>query len=432
MRRWVVGWSLLFALGLAPPAWAQEAEGSGEIALQNRRPLGFMIFTPGGDAGTTRSSEIIRWVGALFDEHTDFRLERRDAEEAVECAGRLGCLAELVRADYQRESLRRESGAYAPYAEHLRVLKEKKVVYAQYLLIVSKVADEDVDRVSLTLLDTDAALEVLHAADRRKDNWRQVAEAKIAQVAPVAKESSVEAKSEDEARRFIEERFRSDLRRRFEDDGHWEPYGTVELESPLAGVAIKLDGTTVGTTRAGQTRLRNVTQGAHQLGFEHPEFRPDERTIEVKRREVYAHKVDLIPLASTSGTVRSVTLWTGAGIAAAGLGVLAWALAVRDPDVVTYCPVVTGSTECGGSRFITTGYSPDAAPTFDEDVNPPGLMIAPLGLGLVGMGATWALGTLLFGAEEDLPWPQIVAGVLVGGAVYGASALLNGPNPYAN
>ncbi|MBK6685066.1 MAG: hypothetical protein IPG45_11420 [Deltaproteobacteria bacterium] len=433
--RWAGAASLcfasLFASGLGEgSARAEPNADAAEIILQNRRPLAFIMFTPSGDTGATRSSEIIRWVSELFDQHTDFRLERRDADEAVECAGRLGCLAELVRADYQREGLRLENGSYGPYADHLNKLKEKKAVYPQYLLIVSKVADEDVDRISLTLLDTDAALEVIHEADRKKDGWRRDAEARVAQVAPVAKERSVEAKSEDEARRFIEDRIRGELRRRFEDEGHWEPYGIVELQCPVAGVAIKLDGTTVGTTRAGQTRLLNVLEGRHQLAFESPDFRPDERTVEVKRRETTQQRVDLMPLTSTSSTLRTATLWGGVGVAALGLGAVAFAVFRADPDVVTYCPVVGEGGDCGGSQFITFGYDTDPVPTFNEEVNPGGLMIAPLGLSLVGMGATWALGTLLFGTEEDLPWPQIVAGVLVGAAGYGVALALNGSSPY--
>ena len=50
------------------------------------------------------------------------------------------------------------------------------------------------------------------------------------------------------------------------------------------------------------------------------------------------------------------------------------------------------------------------------DVNPPGLAPLPLGLALAATGATWLVGSLVWGDDETPPWWALAAGVALGAA----------------
>ena len=61
-----------------------------------------------------------------------------------------------------------------------------------------------------------------------------------------------------------------------------------------------------------------------------------------------------------------------------------------------------------------------------EDVNPPGVLTAPLGYSLLGAGAAFSIGSLL--EESSVPWISLIAGLVIGGTAYGLSAALDGPH----
>jgi len=104
-------------------------------------------------------------------------------------------------------------------------------------------------------------------------------------------------------------------------------------------------------------------------------------------------------------------MWSGAGLAAAGTAVLTYSLLHSEDPQLLPCP----GGECAGvgRTFSTFGGGES------------GILIAPLGYSLIGAGAAFSLGTLLYGEEWEMPWIQIAAGVLVGGASYAISAALN-------
>ena len=75
----------------------------------------------------------------------------------------------------------------------------------------------------------------------------------------------------------------------------------------------------------------------------------------------------------------------------------------------TYCFDVPDSGCESSSRFQTLGYDASKADNLDPQVNPSGVLTAPLGYSLVAVGGTWALGGLVFGDEWGGPWPQLIA-----------------------
>src|SRR5687767_3628330 len=158
----------MLALALALIAQTPSAD---LILPANRKPLAFLLITPSGNVANTSSSEIIRIMSALFAKHTDFELSIVDPASVIECKGQLGCMVEQVRADYNRTVYLLPNGTVAPYDEHLDFLKKKKVVYAPYLLVLSNLTLDESDRLSITMIDTDIALEYRHEAIRDREGW---------------------------------------------------------------------------------------------------------------------------------------------------------------------------------------------------------------------------------------------------------------------
>jgi hypothetical protein len=118
--------------------------------------------------------------------------------------------------------------------------------------------------------------------------------------------------------------------------------------------------------------------------------------------------------------------WSGVGAAVAGASIVAIAIAKHNGDVETTCFAVPGNGCKSGSQFETVHYDPSST-----DVNPSGILLAPLGYSIFGAGATWSLGTLLLGEGDDVPWIPLAAGIAVGVVAYGLSAILNGSSPSA-
>jgi hypothetical protein len=419
---------LVMAAALALPpsvASAQSPVPLREIKLGTDLPMAFILFNPSGEVGRTRSSALIRMVSDLVERHTDFKVQLFDANESSGCAGRLGCIVRTVRRDYKREDYVQSAGAVAPFEEHLQKLKKRGDRVPEFLLLMSNITGEEGDRMSITMVDTNAALRLYHEARRDREDWELDTEAEIAQRALLAPARRGPVREEYEARRLFEDYFMNDLRRKLDDVGHWEPYGKVEIEVPVAGAGIELDGVTVGTTQAGLTILVNVRDGEHDLALVHPEYVTWTSKITAKRRDVVRVTPQLDEKASgTSAAIRQAVIFSGLGVAALGGVLTGIAIAGQDGDVVTYC-LDAPADDCAGSDFTTLGFSPDAAPTFGDEVNPPGVLFAPLGYSLVAAGATWSLTTLLFGEDGEFPWWQIAAGFVAGGLSYGLSAVID-------
>jgi hypothetical protein len=413
---------------------SQAQPGQAELAMPSaRKPVAFLLITPSGKVGNTSSSEIIRVVGELFAKHTDFEVETIDPTSVAECKGQLSCIVRRVRPDYNRAVYLQGDNSVSPYKEHLDYLAKKKIPYPPYLLLLSNLSLGEYDHLSMSLVDTDAALEYFHEAFRDREDWERDTEARINEGAVIGKPIEGDLRSEAETRRFLEDHFGNELRRHFVDTGDWEPFGSIEIASTITGAGVTIDGVVVGTTAAGVTRVVNVPASKHTLAFEHPEFQPHQAEILVERGQVVKLALTLEPKASDlSAGFRAGLLWGGAAIAVAGAVTAGIALGTADSSVKTYCPTIGDEeTACGNAQFTRLGgYKPGNAPTFENDVNSGGVLFAPLGYSLAIMGLTWSLGTLFIGDDDDFPWIQLVAGLALGGLSYGLSALLEGDNPY--
>jgi hypothetical protein len=398
------------------------------INAQDRVPLAFLLNTPTGEVANTSSSEIIRIVSNYLGGHTNFFLQVADPNLATDCRGRVSCLVLAVRSDYNRMALIREEGGVVPYKEHLADLARKKQQHARYLLVLANVtAEGQADRLSAVLVDTDIALDRYHAASRQSEAWEKEVEAGINESAVLAGPTRGELRSPAEAKTFLELFISRECSRVFESSDNWEPYGTLLLNTPHAGVGITLDGVALGTTRAGQTTVANVTPGTRKLTLEHPDFKTYSAEVSVERHKTSNVDLDLQRSASAGAPLaRRVVTWSGAGVAAVGAAVLALAIARQRSDLTTGCFLMPGSPCRTTSQFQTLNY--DSSRT-TGDLNPSGIMTAPLGYSMIATGGVWSLGTLLAGDDADFPWIQFIAGLGVGIATYAISAVANGSSP---
>lgn len=401
----------LVPLALLLPAPALAAD----LVLQERVPLAFVLITPTGEVGQTRSSELIRILSEELEHRTNFALSFLEPETVEECRGRLMCLVTKSRPDYSPEELRRSDGTFGPYREHLERLAERKQTVPEFLLVIANVTRPgEPDRLRAQVVDTHAALEAYHEAPRDQAGWEARLEASINETA--FSPARGEVQNTEDARGWVRGML-GQLAPLFEQNGNWDPYGALELHGVDAGAAVLLDGVTVGTTRDGTTRIERVTPGDRRVGVQLAGHEPFEAAVRVARGKTEVVRPEL-RVASTGGGLASGMVWGGAAAALAGAALVGWAVVRHDSAVTSRC--FEGAPGCApGRAFESGGYDPE------QGVNPPGLLIAPLGFALAGTGAAWIFGPDLL--DQQPAWVSLLAGVAVGGAVYAVSALAASP-----
>jgi hypothetical protein len=379
---------------------------SDPILLTQRKPIAFILSTPTGATGTTSSSDIIRIVSNLFETHTSLVLREIDAVQVADCKGKVGCMLTKIGVGPARKD--------AP----------------ELLLVLSKLTQPGApDRLSAMLVDVTRAADVSQEVTHHDEDWENELETRIFESAVLVRPRFSAVRDQAETQSYLERLFTSELRGPFESRGVWEPYGSILIEGTEAGIAIDLDGTTIGVTRPASTRILYVLPGKRTLKLTSPKLKPYATDLQVERgREATLHAA-LEPAPSPTSPFRSALMWTGAGVAVAGLAITAVAIARASSDVSSFC-VSRSDGSCRDTKaFATLGYNPNAAPSFSNDVNPSGILLAPLGYSLFAAGATWA-GTTFLLDRDDPPWIELGIGLAVGIVAYGVSALVNSKSAF--
>ena len=381
-----------------------------------------MLSTPTGRQAQVGSSELIRRIDERLRIDTSFSLTTLPAELVKTCRGRLGCLALKSRPDYVPNNLVDASGRPLPFREYVRRLKASRTRYTRYLLVVSNVTlPGRADRLSAALVDTDIALEMFHEARRDLPEWEDRFEARVDAGALAGPTATGQVRTADDVTAFFERFLGTNVRERLERTRHWRPYGRVRIDTPVPHVAISWDGRTVGSTMPGATQLVQARAGQHELTLAHPDFEPVTRTVKVVPGETTVVPVTL-ERKPNAGSGRPWLLWSGVGLVAVGSAISVYALTQQDGDATTVC---IGADCPSGAGFQTTGYQPTASAS--DEINPPGLLLGPLGYSIAATGAVWSLGTLLSDEDVEFPWLPLVLGLVVGGASYGVSVAADGP-----
>lgn len=421
---WLLALAACAAGSVASAQPAQPGQ-AGPLSVGHRQPFAFLLGTPTGEGGRTSSSELIRTVSDLLRARTNLELEILDPSLMRTCRGRLVCLSLKARKDYDRSALLDERGRPLPFREHVRRLREAGTAYPKYLFVLSNVTlSGQADRMSAVLVNTDLALGYYHAADRDAPDWEDATEAKVNSAAVVSPPERAQVAGPEEARAFLEQLFESRFERAFRSTGNWEPYGTIELTGTAPGAIVYVDGEPIGAAQPDVTRVERVDPGLREVRVELAEHLPDQVEVRVRRGETASARVELAPKPRVGSAVpRTVTMWTGAALFAAGVGITIYGATRPQSDLRTYCIDGPGGDCAATNQFVTFGYDPEAPP---REINPSGVLVVPLGYSLAGAGAAFGLGGWL-SAEDDLPWIPWVVGLVVGATAYGVSAAVAGP-----
>lgn len=392
---------LLASLLIAAPAELEASISAGERPDQ----AVMLILTPKDTTPNIPSSSYLNAAQRVFGRETSLSLA--SAEQAGIDAGemracpvefRISCWARMARPD--------AAGA------------------ARYLLVLNLQRAGGSDRASLILLDLDESAKVLR--DERALGDEETKEQRIFELT-LSLEPIVLSPEEDGAvDRYWEDLVLRELRGPLELSGHFRPYGEVELLAEAPDLMIDLDGRVLGTTREGTTRIRDVLPGERTLAVRRADGWSSSHRVTVTRGATV--RVETVNPPSAVHPARAVVWVSGFALAAAGATLLALTAASASDGLGAVCLQRSpGDAACPSAGTLTSAYAGvDAAPTTDPSaVNPSGVLLAPLGLGLATGGLTAALGTLLVGDEADFPWPQILVGLGTAGLVYGLGAALD-------
>ena len=168
-----------------------------------------------------------------------------------------------------------------------------------------------------------------------------------------------------------------------------------------------------------------VEPGSREIVVSHPDYTSFSGRVDVSTKA--RAQVSATLIAKASAPSRQIALWSGATVAAAGAVITTIGFVRGQGRSGVACPLTTGSSAeiCGSGREWVTfsGGAPGGDP------NPRGVLIAPLGLGLVGLGGATAVGALL-GDDEDFPWIGLAAGIVLGAATYGVGVALDGKTAF--
>lgn len=279
-----------------------------------------------------------------------------------------------------------------------------------FLLAVSVLARAgEPDRVSAVLLDVARGREVLRGVeglDDREDLLQIHAVQSTLGASPLADVRALEAWLGT----LLTERWRGPLEAR----GQWMPLGRVRLELDRAA-HVELDGRPLGTLGPGEVLLDELRVGQRTLRLIAADGAAAQTLVLELEPGVEARPAVIWPSA-VAPILRTTTAWAGVGVAAVGLGLATWA-AVASPGVQGLTPCVGPACEAA----LPERWDDACTLTRDDPAGcgaGRGVRIAPLGLGLLAGGATWALGAAL-GEPEEWPWLVWLLGAAVGAASYG-------------
>ncbi len=400
---------------MSPGAWAQTPEAAHVIKVHDRKPLAVLISTPTGAAGKASRSEIINEVADKLEQYTDFSLQLVSNNFLSDCRGRLACVVLKIRQDYDADS--REF--------KLTSQNYQKDSYPRYLLVVSNLTLEgEADRISALMVDTERALELYHYAGKDEPEWEDTLESQISQQAQLGRLFKAEVSSREQTLRFIDDLFIQQIRRPLTSANHWKPYGELQINVPVAGMGIDLDGRTVGTTQAGISLLKGLLPGRHQIKLHKPGYASKNFEVKIQRQKTATIQPELEVIADGSPLPGQLMLYGGIATVVAGGVLTAIALGRQDGNLSTVC-FKTESNSCETNQsFQTLDYTSDRDISANN-LNPDGLLLAPLGYSLMLSGAVWGTGALI-SEENDSPWWYLLGGIAAGGLAYGLSAALNG------
>jgi len=360
-------------------------------------PLALAVVGPVNPAITaTLTANLAHAIEAQSAVHVD----RLDPRLVGACQGSFACFARIGRPDYDREAL-----AHRPYALHAQEMKETHRPVARLLVVLSFLSEGGRMSGAMVVVDTDKALGAWHDARRTDEDWESAVDARIdaealfsdARPVPLTDPKAFVARALDVLRAPLVEL------------GAWGTPAEIELTTESGGYTLEIDGRAADSLGAGKHRLGPLSAGKHRIALLHPGHPRWERDVELGPGAT-------VQLTVTHPTPESVTVARGAAIyggaalalGGAAVGVTALALAgASTPDQI--CLGTANSLDrCPGAARVGFSFSPSSP-------SEAGVRMGAVALGLLGWGATSAIGALL-SEEDEVPWIAIVGGIAMGAA----------------
>jgi hypothetical protein len=303
------------------------------LSIQERAPMLLLVDTPTAKTNAALSgSEIIRVFTDLLRGHTNLYPQITDPRLIQTCKGQLTCMIERLRGDFDHYLLFEYNGGLRPFDQHLRKLALHQRPHARYLLWVTDIPRPGhPDGLKIWLLDTDAAVEILHNAPRGTKDWRERCEPELRKGAILVGPIELEIETASDLLAHAGAIFADKFAPVFGQSFNWEPYGELLIDAPYDGAGILLDDVLVGTTKPGTTRLTGITQGVREVAIEPAAAPRFETTIEIFRGHVVTvHVPGVVHAPGTPVWARS--LLASLGCAAAGLGLVSALSLPPDPQ----------------------------------------------------------------------------------------------------
>lgn len=381
----MAGWLVATSLGIA-------AHEQTELAV---------VLNTGEDTAEMRAE----LLGPLT-RHTDLRPRDVPLEPIRICQGKLSCIVLHVRSDYRP--------GVEPYDRHRRRLGAENEPYPRYLLIMSTLEQRDeTRRLSALFIDTDQALRCFD--QRRSDPELELCVSDSVRVRLDPTKVADSAETRQYFRRLVSEHLKPELVR----TDHWEPFARVELTSDVDGAVIAVNGRPVGSTTAGTQLIRVSAPGTHELTVTSQSTVLARLRFTVKRGDRL--RATAFDAQATAPYAREALGYSGLGVAALGTALTIWSVVygTSNSDVQAFC-----DPACDGPTFWTLEQMFSGRPPIgDAYPNSGSIRALPLGYSLVITGATWSLSAFLLGEENDPPWLELAAGIVLGTLAYSVSAL---------
>jgi hypothetical protein len=376
-----------------------------EISVGERRPFSWVYLSPAGQVAYASESALLHKVSSLLDGQTDFVVEPMPTGDVDLClepesSRRLLCLVQQV------ESRDAQS------------LEKQYKLPTEVLLVVSVVpAERGQDSIKAWGIDVAKARTMPAGAG---ESW-------LLQNAMLVEGFTRTARDEIDVDLTIEALIQ-ELRSTLLPQGRWLATGNVQLNTPVDGAEIVLDGRNIGATEGGPLRLSGVQAGRRTVRLSHPDFEPFEQAVEVSPGSEPILMAELQQKPSGTAIVANeVLFWSGVATFVAGTAILTVSLVDQGDYAVGCIYPEGGSTEaCSTNQFAAPGAPSSPGP--NDNPNGTGLPLAPLGYSLMGMGAVWSLGTALFGDDHTFPWVELVSGATAFAASMAISLAANGDN----
>jgi hypothetical protein len=207
-----------------------------------------------------------------------------------------------------------------------------------------------------------------------------------------------------------------------------QPLGKILVSAGPKNWPIALDGENIAVTSSKAVLIEEVAPGRREIALLLPDGDKVAQVVNVE-----AGRTSTVGFGLEPGLVQSrenTSLKYGmifSGVAAFSIGAVVLASgASRAGNIRQSCLLRAGDAECRDAGTVTFGHQAEEIPSLSPDaVNPRGILMAPLAIGMIGAGVLLAGGALWLDDLERRWWWPVVAGLGFTAASYGLGLVLD-------